>query len=1117
MICPKCKTELPDDTIRCPKCGIKLNVICPECKTVNPFGTIFCINCSTELIKICPRCKSYNLPGSKECRKCRAIFEELEYADSQDSDIESDIVKPFGSNINNFNIPVWESFTKFEISDKKSDIEQEQNNEKIFLLEESDEQIYSQIQNANFTPKDNSNEENQIEEDHIKIGEVEDLVVQVNYSLENEESVSEEKKTENFELQNNNQESADEIEIQKEVVDNVINIVKTSITKHVIALNGEEGSGKSAVLKQVKTHLSDNGFICLYGSMTPLLQITSFGFFQDAFLRIMGFPPFVKSSESFYKDFKKSAFSKLFSTLSSSELYSFLNIFYPSKEDEFKNILENKKQIFSVLEKVLTSLLMNNNIAVAIDNFELLDGASYDFIVYLMEKGYFNNRLKLIAAYQENKAIESYFDSAKINEDIFETIIIKKFNHENILQAAKRTFGISMENILEKEYLETLIKKSNGNAIRLEQEIAFLFDTKYIDSEEDKIVIKEENKPEISPETFEELIKLRLNSLTPAIKNILFTAASMGYRFSTTILFSALEFSNEKIRPTLDFLSKELYIDFVDNYTCEFKSLTLWKIIFKEAKEDSLYKDNSQRLYTILKPLILSSNLQKLISCKEALNTNEEFTIWQNTAKLCAKLGDTNLYVISQKQCLKLLDDLNLGNEEEIRAVIYEEIGKLLCEKSPKESLTYIANILDAYIKNSDIRKIIDLSGYFIKSCYLTGNYFGVSEAADAVISSLSGSNSAEFSNLDISLIKTRKLPALLNIGNSEQIINLVNEEILPDIEKELNKEKISSFYSSFLIHARLLCNVTLAKAYAIQGNKYVFNVIVQLRELIAKYNYNSEYYITQTDILEAFANTITGQIEKSFEILNNIAAEYNDKKMDTALLAEWNLVHAINRVLCGQTEDLKADLFELAAFTNNINEHSMKNIVKLILGYILKEEGSKTKALEIFNEEITYFAKEKIAIGAMLSWALIVQITMSLGDFEKALNTASKSLEIAQSPKINNYFFTICFQKYLAEIYIIKEDLTAAKMYLEKAIMIAKQFDLKYQLVELYIAYGKYLEELMQSKNTYSEEYVKLTSDMYNKAISLAKSLHLNNLTEKAVRERASFKVFCQLNSITQ
>ncbi len=267
--------------------------------------------------------------------------------------------------------------------------------------------------------------------------------------------------------------------------------------------------------------------------------------------------------------------------------------------------------------------------------------------------------------------------------------------------------------------------------------------------------------------------------------------------------------------------------------------------------------------------------------------------------------------------------------------------------------------------------------------------------------------------------------------------------------------------------------------------------------------------------MITAFAKTVSGEINKSTAILNNISNEYKDRKMETNLLAEWNLINIINRVLSGKNNDLKIDLFELAAFTNNINEHFIKNIVKLILGYVIKEEGDAAKALGIYNEEITYFAKEKVAIGALLSWALISEIYRDTGDEDKALNTATKALDIAKGPKINNYFFIIYFKKILAELYLQRGDLESAKMYLEEAIIIAKKFNLKYQLTELYIAYATYTEEVMKAKRIYSSANVKTAYDLYTKAVQSAKELNLGNLSDKAYKARAGFKTFCQLNSI--
>ena len=1125
MKCRKCGSEIPDNSIRCTNCGIKVNMHCPSCRALNPFGAKICKSCGFELLKPCPECGSNNLYSAKKCRKCgtsllKEVVEEQHVVDSEVDVVETteqDIVLSFSATEPAFT-PVVEPIYEVVDATSAEGTEEEKQEEtkptelkrKFFNVDEDylphnkelDVTEPQEVISKRVTAKEIAQE---LDED-AEVAPLEEVVddnVQESINEENGQSEPEE-----------DDDEFSKIEIQPEIVKKVTHIIKTSITKQIIALQGPEGCGKSAILKQVSNSLTSKNYVFLYGNCTPLLQITSFGFFQDAFLRIMGFPPFTKTTEAFIKDFKKSNYSKIFNFLDGNELSLFLDIFYPSQKDDFEDILENKKIMFGILEKVIKSFSLNNNLVITIDNFELLDGASYDFIVHMMEKGYFNNRLKLLVAYQEDKSIQSYFDISKADERIYEMIKVKKLSNEDVLETVKKSLALDIKDIMDKEYLDDLLQRADGNALRFEQDIALLFNSGYISLKGNDIIINEDNRPEIDPVSFEELIKLRLNSLSPTAKNVLFMSAIMGYRFATSILCLSVSMPPDKAEKMLDYLIQEQFIQRVDNYTCEFKSLTLWKLIYQEAKSDILYKENSQNLYLSLKPLILSSNLQKLIACTEALSKNEAFLIWQNTASISAKLGDTNLYVISQKQCLKILEEQNMLNAEELKAEIYEQIGKLLCEKSPKEAVTYLANVLDSEIKAGNLNKIVDLSGYFVKSCYLSGNYFGAAEAVDAVISNIELAD-VSVSPTDIALIKSRKLKALFNIGNSEEIINLVNEDIMPDLEKGLEPKQNDAKYKSLVVDAWLNSKTILAKAYAIQGNNKVFTVIAELKQFLDKYSYNTEFYTLQIALLEAFANTITGEINKSNELLNQISLRTKNTTLEPELLSEWNLINVINRILLNENDGLKADLFELAAFTNNINEHFMKNIIKLILGYVLKEEGNTLKALEIFNEEITYFAKEKVAIGALLSWLLIVQISIETDDEDKALTTATKSLEIAQSPKINNYFFIIYFQKYIAEIYLSKGDFTAAKMYLEQAIMLAKQYELKYQIIELYIAYGNYMEDFMRVTHNYSSNNIDVTNDMYNKALNLSRELRLNNLVDKVYREKNDFKTFCQLNSI--
>ena len=85
MICPICKKEIPDSTLKCPYCKARTGLICKNCNTVNSIFDYKCKNCGTEILKLCPNCKSVNFPNAEKCRKCGYVFakpqteQQLEY------------------------------------------------------------------------------------------------------------------------------------------------------------------------------------------------------------------------------------------------------------------------------------------------------------------------------------------------------------------------------------------------------------------------------------------------------------------------------------------------------------------------------------------------------------------------------------------------------------------------------------------------------------------------------------------------------------------------------------------------------------------------------------------------------------------------------------------------------------------------------------------------------------------------------------------------------------------------------------------------------------------------------------------------------------------------------
>jgi hypothetical protein len=129
------------------------------------------------------------------------------------------------------------------------------------------------------------------------------------------------------------------------------------------------------------------------------------------------------------------------------------------------------------------------------------------------------------------------------------------------------------------------------------------------------------------------------------------------------------------------------------------------------------------------------------------------------------------------------------------------------------------------------------------------------------------------------------------------------------------------------------------------------------------------------------------------------------------------------------------------------------------MLAWLMHKEGEYSQANIIFNEELTYFAKEKTVTGALIGWLFIAKNTLETAGIENAEHVAMKALEVAQNPKFSQYHITIYLQKLIAEINLLKGDLNSAKMYLEKGMLIAKQFGLDLARIELYRSYTKYLQ----------------------------------------------------------
>jgi len=343
-----------------------------------------------------------------------------------------------------------------------------------------------------------------------------------------------------------------------------------------------------------------------------------------------------------------------------------------------------------------------------------------------------------------------------------------------------------------------------------------------------------------------------------------------------------------------------------------------------------------------------------------------------------------------------------------------------------------------------------------------------------------------------------------------------VETELLPDIMPILEKGKdVPQIKIKELFSLWLDLYFDLAEALVFKGENRAFQVIQTLCEIIEKNAPDNSEIQCRAYLLLAMANTIKGDVAVSKQILDDLLKDFQIDSMAPELVSKWNFTDVLNKFFERDYNTLQSELFNIVLYANNINDNFTKNILKTLLARIFKKSNQNKKALEILEEQVSYFAKEKIATGVLLCWYLIAEIKLATNGTQFALDIATKALDIAQEPNINNYYFAALFNKLIGEVYIAKQDFESAKVYFEKALFIAKKFELEYIQMKIYIQSAKLYQELALPKTNSRSNYIKQALKLFQSAKNVP-IVAENGAFQKEIKEELSVLTsFCKLNGI--
>ncbi len=882
---------------------------------------------------------------------------------------------------------------------------------------------------------------------------------------------------------------------QQKAKSNLLEAIKDADAS-IITLNGDSGSGKNLIIRYVINELKSSKLIWLLGTCTQITQLSPFGYFQDVLLNFFNINNFCPDTLQLKKNSIR-FFRQDFPTLSSSEIVDLLNFLYPEKIDKYENIYKNKAKMFIMMKKVILTIVEKVKSVFIIDNFENIDGMSFDFLKELIKDEYILQRCKFIIVSKEDKPGMGRITSPILEEQNYVDITLSNFTESQVEALISQYRDITVG----KDFMQLAAKVSGGNPSVVEQTVMLYKD------------VKRNNLKHIAYDSLEAVIEARLSILRQENINayrMLMAMSVLGSKFYPAMLENFDDNSPQDFEQIIEYLVNRGFINQINNLSFEFKSFDIWKATVAIVKNDDIFEQVLNILYEIIS-IYKQSSIALLGYIVQKLNNNDQsFEIWTMLMKQSSYIGDIGLYIISQKQALKLIENKSSAYYQKIKKNIYTRVGKLLEPIDHVAAFDYLQKAVMMLDENENYAHI-DLLGYLASASMKMGNYWGVIECAESVLTKL-----PEDMELEIALVKSREVRPMVKLGNYGQVINLIDNDVMPVIQKYLAKGKNYPVINSDDLYGLWLdIYFDLAEALTFQGDSRMFDIVKLIFDIIEKNKIVEPSILCRVHLALALANTIKGDIQTSEKILDDLLKEFTLDDMDSFIVSRWNFTDILNKFIRKDYESLTSELFNVVAYANNVNDNFTKNILKTMLAKIMRDKNETKRALEILEEQVTAFAKEKVATGVLLSWYLIAELRLVTKGTQFALDIATKALDIAQGPNINNYYFISLFNKLIGEIYIAKQDFESAKVYIEKSIFIARKFDLQDILVRSYLLYAKYFQELALPKSSLRATYIKQALKMYQTAKNVQIVSTHPHLMKMIKEELSVLTSFCRLNGI--
>jgi len=1064
MICPRCKTQNDDSSQVCTNCGLKLKTACPRCKTLNKIGQSVCTNCNLRLIRFCPQCKAPNFPNAPFCRKCNHQLLKPKPKAPEQAKATPPAQTPPAPQISREPVAAVKEIQK----------------------EVPKQEIQPQPikQEAPISPQQPA-----VEQEQVKV------VQEIPNKLQEPQNKP------NFK------------EFSRAAAHEAIaNALLKSEQGLIIEVNAPNGAGKSTLTSGIIQTLQQEKIIWLIGICQPLNQLLPFSFFQDLFKSLLGLPLFVSNLDE-----SRVALDKIMETnigISDPHINNVLRrILFNAFIDCSQDIAENKDELHDVIYKVLDALNKQAKLVLVIEDFEYIDNASLECIKYIVNKGFLNKKNFLLINHPQNMSVTEVFPIEAIKNCIL-TLNLKSMTPDEI-----NTSLLGMLNnhdVLPPRIKNEIFAHAKDSPMYMEQILWYLFQTGALMSSETSFTFNPQAENIELPPTLDELIATRIKLIgnaSPDALRIMVSASLFGIKFIPAFVQMIAQIEEQQFNNISQMLNNNGIFAVVEQNSVRFKHNWIWKVLYEQFfTEDQIVDCGRKLLEFYEKYTINTSNAILARHAEEALMKKETYIYYNLAIQESIYLGDAASFTDYQNKILELLPETELSPEQQAihKIEIEEQLGRANYEYNPPLAIDYLSNSIIHQEKENNAVKIIDLTGYLARSCELNGDFSGVLECCDKALTFVE----KDKNSLEALLLNYYKLESTLNLGRLEETIVNASNELLPELNKAITKNKsITGISVDDLKNIELDTEITLARAYLYQGNKQALELANNI--ILKAQKENKPGHEQQAMLIQALFYTIQGNSRGANDVLSIIKSKFEDADTPEKFRLYWYTIAVLSNLTVGNYKQANELCYTALAVANYHKEYNIATLIKLAMGKCSEEFGQMPQSYELYDDIVNYCSEHKMATGALFSWYLAANNEFKLNNLDRAYEIAERALEIALKPNINNYLAEILLNKLIAKIRTSKNDFEGAQINIETAINIAEKNDLMLCLVDLYVIFGVLYRHIAALNAQNAENNANVAYRLYSKALSFAEQCDNQFLISIAERQLTELNNFCSHNNL--